>query len=63
MNKKIVIICFVILILTLFCMGINRFIIQFPDTIIRLNGIVMLIDIFLFVYSSIKYKNSIDSNK
>ncbi len=52
--KKVQIISRIVLIVTVIIYGINFFIISFPDWTIRLNGIVMLLDMFILSYSTVK---------
>ena len=57
--KKVQIISRIVLIVAVIIYGINFFIISFPDWTIRLNGIVMLLDMFIFSYSTVKsYKEN-----
>lgn len=52
--KKVQIISRIVLIVAVIIYGINFFIISFPDWTIRLNGIVMLLDMFIHSYSTVK---------
>lgn len=52
--KKVQIISRIVLIVAVIIYGINFFIISFPDWTIRLNGIVMLVDMFILSYSTVK---------
>lgn len=52
--KKVQIISRIVLIVAVIIYGINFFIISFPDWTIRLNGIVMLLDMFILSYSTVK---------
>lgn len=45
-----------VLIITVICMGINRFISPFSDIAVRVIGGIMLIDIFILSYSRVKLK-------
>ena len=57
--KKVQIISRIVLIVAVIIYGINFFIISFPDWTIRLNGIVMLLDMFILSYSTVKsYKEN-----
>lgn len=46
----------IIMIITLVCMGINRFVMTLPDIVVRITGIIMLINIAVFSYSIVKLK-------
>ena len=52
--EKVQIISRIVLIVAVIIYGINFFIISFPDWTIRLNGIVMLLDMFILSYSTVK---------
>ena len=52
--KKVQIISRIVLIVAVIIYGIKFFIISFPDWTIRLNGIVMLLDMFILSYSTVK---------
>ncbi|MDP4178535.1 MAG: hypothetical protein Q8900_09380 [Bacillota bacterium] len=54
--KMLFIVSLIIMIITLVCMGINRFVMILPDIIIRITGIIMLINISVFSYSIVKLK-------
>lgn len=54
--KMLFIVSLIIMIITLVCIGINRFVITLPDIVIRITGIIMLIDISVFSYSIVKLK-------
>lgn len=56
-NKKAFMISIVVMIVALICMGINIFILAFPDVVIRVIGVIMLIDLFTLGYSMVKLKN------
>lgn len=57
-NKKLFMASFVIMIIALICMGINRFVSPFPDMAVRVTGIILLINLPVFTYSSVKLKNN-----
>jgi|GEM_PF-3104251 len=57
-NKNIFRISVIIMIITLICMGINLFISPFSDIAIRVIGGIMLIDLFILSYSSVKLKRN-----
>ncbi|MBB6715601.1 hypothetical protein H7E68_12890 [Clostridium gasigenes] len=46
----------IIMIITTICMGINWFISPFSDIAIRVIGALMLIDLFVLSYSTVKLK-------
>jgi len=55
-NKNVFMI--IIMIIAIICMGINRLILPFPDIAIRIVGGIMLIDIFVLSYSTVKLKSN-----
>ena len=55
-SKNVVMISLFVIIITVICVGINRFISPFPDIAIRVIGVIMLIDIFVLSYSKVKLK-------
>ena len=55
-NKNVFIISLIVIIITVICMGINRFISPFFDIAVRVLGGIMLIDIFVLSYSKVKLK-------
>jgi hypothetical protein len=55
-NKKAYIISSFILIIALICMGINWFVTPFADIVIRIIGVIMLVDIFVLSYNFTKLK-------
>ena len=55
-NKNVFMI--IIMIITIICMGINRFISPFSDIAIRVVGSIMLIDLFILSYSTVKLKRN-----
>lgn len=57
-NKKVFMVSLIIMIIAIICMGINWFISPVPDNVIRLTGLITLIDIFVLTYSTIKLKNN-----
>ncbi|MFA6941976.1 MAG: hypothetical protein WCQ54_13520 [Clostridiaceae bacterium] len=50
-NKKVFMTSLVIMIIALICMGINRFVFPFPDIAIRVTGVIILVDLFVYIYS------------
>lgn len=52
--KKIQSASIIILIVSLIIMGVDTFLVPLADWIIRADGIVMLIGIFSFIYSTVK---------
>ncbi|MGB8451119.1 MAG: hypothetical protein WCD89_02200 [Anaerocolumna sp.] len=57
-NKKAFMVCLLIMIIAIISMGINGFVIPLPDMVIRVTGIVMLIDLSALSYNWMKLKNS-----
>lgn len=55
--KNVFRISLIIMIIVLICMGINWFISPFSDTAIRVIGIIMLVDLFVLSYSTVKLKS------
>lgn len=56
-TKNIFMISLFIIIMALIGMGINLFISPLADTIVRVIGIIMLIDLFVLSYSTVKLKS------
>lgn len=56
-SKKVFMISLYVMIIAVICMGINIFIIPFPDLVIRVIGIITVVDLFVFSYSMVKLKN------
>ncbi|WP_171031757.1 hypothetical protein [[Clostridium] hylemonae] len=52
--KKIQSASIIILIVSLIIMGVDTFLVSLADWIIRADGIVMLIGIFSFIYSTVR---------
>ena len=52
--KKVQIISICILIITLAVMGVNKFIFPLSDWAVRIDGIIMIIDILIVSYSTVK---------
>lgn len=57
-NKNVFMISLIIMIITTICMGINWFISPFTDIEIRVIGGIMLINLFVFIYSTVKLKSN-----
>ncbi len=57
-SKPLFIISFIIMVIALLLMGINRFVFLFSDMIIRGIGIIVLIDLFTLIFSMVRLKNS-----
>lgn len=55
-NKKRFMISLIIMIITIICMVINWLISPFPDIVIRVLGIIMLINLFVLSYSAVKLR-------
>lgn len=60
--KKIVLFAGTIMFIALFCMAINLFIVPLPDMVVRIIGIVMIGDLVVLTYSSIKL-NTMRANR
>jgi hypothetical protein len=54
LKNKAIIISFIITIIALICMGINLFILPFPDFAVRITGAFLLIGIFLLSFNITK---------
>lgn len=52
--QKVQIIALIILVITLLIMGFHMFIIPLSDWTVRINGIVMLISVAVFAYSTVR---------
>ncbi len=52
--KKVQIASISILVITLVIMGVNLFIIPLWDWVVRIDGIIMLLGIFIVSYSTVK---------
>lgn len=52
--KKVQIISICVLIITLFVMGINKFIFPLSDWVVRIDGIIMMVGILTVSYSTVK---------
>ena len=57
-NKNRFIVSLIIMIITVLCMGISFFIWPLPDIVVRVIGVIMLIDIAILGYSTVKLRNS-----
>lgn len=57
-NKATFTVSLFIMIISIICMIINRFIFPLPDNVIRITGVIILINLVLFSYSAVKLKNS-----
>ena len=55
--KKLFIITLVIMIISIMLFGINIFISLFPDSIVRVIGAIMIIDLIILGYSTVKLMN------
>lgn len=53
-TKTVFMVSLIILIATVIIMGINWFILPLPDMVIRVTGIIMLVDIIAFTYSVVR---------
>ncbi len=56
-NRNVFIISVTIMIIMTICMGINWFISPFSDIAIRVIGGIMLINLFVLSYSTVKLKS------
>lgn len=56
-NKAVFTVSLFIMIISIICMIINRFIFPLPDNVIRITGVIILINLVLFSYSAVKLKN------
>ncbi|MDP4147570.1 MAG: hypothetical protein Q8936_24405 [Bacillota bacterium] len=57
-NKNVFMISLIVLIFTVICMGIGLFISPFSDIAIRTIGSIMLIDLVVLSYSTVKLKSN-----
>ncbi|MBU3135336.1 hypothetical protein KPL39_03535 [Clostridium gasigenes] len=57
-NKNVFMISLIIMIITTICMGINWFISPLSDIAIRIIGGIMLIDLFVLSYNTVKLKSN-----
>lgn len=55
-NKNIFMISFIIMLIAIICMCINWFISPFSDIAVRVIGGIMLIDLFVLSYNTVKLK-------
>ncbi len=55
--RKLYILCIAIMIAALLCMGFNWIIFPLPDAVIRVTGVIMLMDIFVLSYGTVKLRN------
>jgi hypothetical protein len=58
-NKNRFVISLTIMIITIVCMGVNWLVSPFSDIAIRVIGGIMLIDLFVLSYSTVKLKTNI----
>lgn len=56
-HKNVFMISLIIMLITTICIGINWFMSPFPDIVIRAIGGIMLIDLFVLSYSTVKLKS------
>ncbi|GKX67029.1 hypothetical protein [Inconstantimicrobium mannanitabidum] len=57
-NRNAFMISLIIMIITIICMVINRFISPLPDVVIRVVGVIMLINLVVLSYSTVKLKSN-----
>lgn len=51
-KKKVLLVSFIIMIITIVCMIINWTILPLPDSVVRAAGVIMLIDLFVLGFST-----------
>ena len=56
-NRVLFLMAVLIMIIALFSMGINWWMVEMPDWIIRVIGIVIMVDLLVLVYSSVRIKH------
>lgn len=56
--KNVFTISLAIMIILIICIGINWFILPFSDIMVRFLGIIMIINLFVLVYSTVKLKSN-----
>jgi len=56
-NRALFLISIVIMIIALVSMGINWLMVAMPDWIVRAIGIVIMVDLVVLVYSSVRIKH------
>lgn len=54
LKSKAILISFIITVIALICMGINLFVLPFPDFAVRITGAFLLIGIFLLSFNITK---------
>jgi uncharacterized membrane protein len=52
--KKLQMISFIVLVITVAGMAVHAFLLRFPDWFVRVTGILMLIALFATVFSSVR---------
>lgn len=57
-NKVIFSVAFAIMMIALLCMGINLTVVSFPDWAVRITGIVMLTDLAVLSYLTLRSKKT-----
>jgi len=56
-NRALFLMSIVIMIIALVSMGINWLMVAMPDWIVRVIGIVIMVDLVVLVYSSVRIKH------
>lgn len=56
-NRVLFLMAVLIMIIALFSMGINWWMVEMPDWIIRVIGIVIMVDLLVLVYSFVRIKH------
>lgn len=57
-SKNLFLLSSIVLIFTLIAMGIHLFLIPLTDSVVRIIGIIMIIDLCIMVYNGVKLKQS-----
>jgi len=56
--KQLQVTSLIILIIGIVCLLLWKFILSVPDWFVRVNGIILLLSIFVFVFSSVRLHNN-----
>ena len=54
--NKVFLVSLIVMIAALVCMGLNLFVLPFPDAVIRVIGVMLIVDLFIFTYSLARMK-------
>lgn len=57
-NRNVFMISLIIMIITIICMGINKFISPLPDIVIIVAAVIMIINLVVLSYSIVKLKSN-----